>query len=212
MIDLSGIKNIIFDFGGVILDIDYNKTSEAFKKIGFTNFDEFYSQKEQTTIFNDLEIGKISEQEFVSKIQGHHQALSHTEIIYAWNAMLLSLPFERIELIKKLSNRYNVYLLSNTNKIHYQAFSRNIQAQYGKDILTPCFKKVYYSHEIGHRKPNQSCFEYVLSDAQLIAQETLFLDDSIQHIHGAKSCNINAHFVDLKKGDDILTLFLDTIQ
>jgi putative hydrolase of the HAD superfamily len=211
MIDLSGIKNIIFDLGGVILNIDYNKTSQAFKDLGFLNFDEFYSQKEQTTIFNQLETGKITEIEFVTEIQKHCPTLNYYAIITAWNAMLLDLPKERIELIDPLSKKYNVFLLSNTNAIHYQSFINSIENEFGKDILTPCFQKVFYSHEIGQRKPNKSCFEYVLKEAKVNAKETLFLDDSIQHIHGAQSCNINTHFVDVKNGDDILTLFPDTI-
>lgn len=212
MINLSGIKNIIFDLGGVILNIDYNKTSLAFKEIGFSNFDEYYSQKEQTSIFNDLETGKISENEFVSKIQENNDSLTHDQIINAWNSMLLDLPIARIELIKNLSKKYNIYLLSNTNQIHFQSFIKNIKTVYGEDILTPCFSKVYYSHEIGHRKPNKSCFEYVLENAGIPANETLFLDDSIQHIHGASSCGLSTSFIDVKHGDDILTLFPDTIQ
>jgi putative hydrolase of the HAD superfamily len=212
MIDLSGIKNIIFDLGGVILNIDYNKTSQEFQNLGFTNFDEFYSQKEQTSIFNDLETGRINEHEFVAQIKTHKNDLTHAQIISAWNAMLLNLPKQRIELIKKLSQKYNVFLLSNTNEIHYHSFIKSIEKEFREDILTPCFSKVYYSHSIGHRKPNKSCFEHVLEDAQISARETLFLDDSIQHIEGAKNCTINVHFVDLKNGEDILTLFPDTIQ
>lgn len=210
MIDLSDIKNIIFDLGGVILNIDYNKTAQAFKDLGFANFDEFYSQKEQTTIFNDLETGRISEKEFVAQIQIYQNDLSHSQIISAWNAMLLDLPQKRIELIKKLNQNFNVFLLSNTNEIHYESFIKIIKIEYGEDVLTPCFSKVYYSHEIGHRKPNQSCFEHVLVDAQINARETLFLDDSIQHIEGARNCDIKAHFVDVKNGDDIITLFPGT--
>ncbi len=210
MINLSGIKNIIFDLGGVILNIDYDKTAQEFKKLGFDSFDDFYSQKEQTSIFNELETGKINTETFIKKIQYYAPKLSAENIIDAWNAMLLDLPIARIELIQKLSNTYNIYLLSNTNVIHYQSFISRINQQYKQDVLTPCFKKVYFSHEIGHRKPDESCFEYVLSDAKINANDTLFLDDSIQHVKGAQNYGINTHFVDLKNGEDILTLFPDT--
>ena len=211
MIDLSGIKNIIFDLGGVILNIDYNKTSQAFKDLGFTNFDEFYSQKEQTSLFNDLETGKINESQFISKIQIQQCDISDLQIIDAWNAMLLDLPKVRIQLINSLSKKYRVFLLSNTNSIHLNSFMTTIQTEYGSDILTPSFEKVYLSHEIGLRKPNIDCFQFVLKDQNLNASETLFLDDSIQHVEGAQKCGIRTSFVDVKNGMDIINLFPDTV-
>lgn len=212
MINLSGIKNIIFDLGGVILNVDYDKTSAAFKKLGFENFDDFYSQKEQTALFNELETGKINEETFISRIQQEQPNLNPSEIIAAWNAMLLDLPTERIKLIQSLAKKYNVFLLSNTNAIHLTAFSQNIIVEHGSDILTPCFKKVFLSHEIGFRKPDRACFEHVLNDQSLQASETLFLDDSIQHVEGAKQCGLHSHFVDVKNGQSISQLFPDTTQ
>jgi glucose-1-phosphatase len=210
---LKSIKNIIFDLGGVILNIDYQLTSDAFKKIGFTDFDSFYSQKEQSNIFDLLETGKISSENFIAEIRKHFPSenVSDAGILEAWNAMLLDLPMHRIELLHEVAKKYRIFLLSNTNQIHLEAFSKIITNAYGSDVLSPCFEKVYLSHQIGDRKPNASCFDMVLNENQLIPEETLFIDDSIQHIKSAESCGIHALFLDVKNGEEITRVFPDII-
>ncbi len=210
MLEDKKIKNIIFDLGGVILNIDYQLTSNAFKKIGFTDFDSFYSQKEQSNIFDLLETGKISSENFIAEIRKHFPSENVTDsaILEAWNAMLLNLPLQRIDLLHEVAKKYRIFLLSNTNQIHLEAFSKIITNAYGSDVLSPCFEKVYLSHQIGDRKPNASCFEMVLNENQLLPEETLFIDDSIQHIKSAESCGIHALFLDVKMGKKLLKYFL----
>ncbi len=201
------IKNIIFDLGGVILNIDYQLTSKAFKASGISNFDEIYSQARQNNVFNDFETGEISTNEFRSYLKSFNSKLTDKEIDFAWNSMLLDLPAKRITFLKELKENYRIFLLSNTNEIHVKAFTKYIDKEFGQGLFENLFENHYYSNEIGHRKPNKSAFDYVLAKNGLQANETLFIDDSKQHVEGAKKAKINAAL--LNKDKEISTLFLD---
>jgi glucose-1-phosphatase len=194
------IKNIIFDLGGVVLNIDYQLTPEAFKKIGLNNFEKLYSQSTQTNLFNDFEKGLLSENKFREGIRIlTGMIFCDIEFDKAWNAMLLDLPYERIELLKLANKNYRTFLLSNTNIIHYKDYTQSLKKQHNIDTLGELFEKEYYSHEIHLRKPDLECFEYVLNDSNLISSETLFIDDSHQHIEGAKKAGIHTFFMDRNK-------------
>ena len=191
IIDTKNIKNIIFDLGGVILNIDYAKTSSAFKKLALATFDELYSQIKQNTLFDDLEKGKVTPEEFIREIKSlMPPSVSKEEIINAWNAMLLDLPENRITLLKQVNKNYSIFLLSNTNQIHYDCYIDYIRKTYDLNFDT-LFEQAFYSHHIGHRKPDKECFEYVCNKANIVPSETLFIDDSIQHVEGAKKFGIN---------------------
>lgn len=200
------IKNIIFDLGGVLLNIDYHITINQFKDMGIQHFDELFSQAQQSHLFDNFETGKISESEFISQLQAFfHIQRSQEEIILAWNSMLLDFPIERKETLKKYAAQYNVVLLSNTNETHVRAFRNILENTFGEYWFDDVFQNVYYSNEIGLRKPNKDVFEYVLDQNQFDAAETLFFDDSIQHIEGAKELGIQTiHLVD-RKIEDFLT-------
>lgn len=192
-------KAIIFDLGGVILDIDYEATINAFKELGKENFEELYTQANQTKLFDRFETGMISPDEFRDEIRNYlGYDLEDGMIDDAWNALLGDLPEERIELLRKLKKDYPIYLFSNTNDIHYHEFRKIIRNTFGKtDILEDIFKKTYYSHLVGKRKPNADAFQLVLNEQGLKANETLFIDDSIQHIEGAKELGLQTiHLVD----------------
>lgn len=210
MLNLTGIKNIIFDLGGVILNIDYNKTANAFKRIGVTNFDDIYSQAKQGQVFDKLETGELTSVEFREYIKEIVPSLQCSDIDKAWNAMLLDLPAQRIDLLKKLKKKYRLFLLSNTNEIHIEAFQKIIQSSYGENIFDVIFEHQYYSSEMGMRKPNSDCFQFVLEENSLDPSETLFIDDSIQHVEGARKLKIKAYH--LITGEDITELFLDKAQ
>jgi len=199
------IKNIIFDLGGVILNIDYNLTAQAFKNLGVSNFDELYSKAQQSELFDLMETGMVSNQEFRNGIRDIiNLQLSDEEIDNAWNAMLLDLPFKRIELLKKLkAEGYRLFLLSNTNQIHYDAYTENLKNEHGVEGLEEFFEKTYFSHKIHKRKPLKEIFQFVLDDAELKAEETIFIDDSLQHVLGAKEAGINAFHLE----GDVLTFF-----
>lgn len=210
MLNLTGIKNIIFDLGGVILNIDYNKTANAFKRIGVANFDDIYSQAKQGQVFDKLETGELTSVEFREYIKEIVPSLESSDIDKAWNAMLLDLPAQRIDLLKKLKKKYRLFLLSNTNEIHIEAFQKIIQSSYGENIFDVIFEHQYYSSEMGMRKPNSDCFQFVLEENSLDPSETLFIDDSIQHVEGARKLKIKAYH--LITGEDITELFLDKAQ
>ena len=210
MLELNGVKNIIFDLGGVILNIDYSQTANAFKEIGVTNFDEIYSQAKQGQVFDKLETGALKAEEFRNYIKEFVPSLQSSDIDKAWNAMLLDLPMQRINLLKELKKEYRLFLLSNTNEIHIKSFRKIIESSYGEYIFDDIFEHQYYSSDIGMRKPNADCFQYVLETNSLKPSETLFIDDSMQHIEGALKLKIRAYH--LVPEEDITTLFLGKAQ
>lgn len=198
-------KNIIFDFGGVILNIDYQLTIDAFKEIGMNNFEMAYSQASQIHLFDNLEKGLISPAQFRDGIRlASGLDLSDERIDYAWNKIILDLPKHRIDLILKIKNNYNCFLLSNTNIIHYDLYIKQLQ-NFGMNSFDDVFLKAYFSFEMGMRKPDAEIFEFVLKQESLNADETLFIDDSIQHIETANKLGINTYH--LKNKEDITLLF-----
>lgn len=207
----SELKNkhfdaIIFDFGAVIIDIDYHKTRVAFEKQGIKNFDELFSKARQNSLFDNLEKGLISEYEFRNELRLLSDINLTDETIDAcWNEMLLQLPLKRVDLLKKLSAGKSLFLLSNTNIIHEKAFSAYIEDLYGWNNFKSIFQKVYFSHELNMRKPDLEIFEKVLTENKLNPAKTLFIDDSPQHIAGAKKAGIHAFH--LQDGMEICDLF-----
>ena len=201
-------KAIIFDLGAVILNINYQNTIDEFTKLGVKNAATFYSKKVQTDLFNQIETGMISSNEFLKALQKETNNANIIQVEQAWNAMLLDLPEERLQLIKKLKDNHNIYLLSNTNAIHINAFKEQLG---DKKWLAFCelFDKMYLSHELGLRKPDVKIFEYILKEQKLKAEEVFFIDDSPQHIAGAKKLGIHSHH--LLDNEDIITLFPDII-
>ncbi|MBC7411376.1 MAG: HAD family phosphatase [Bacteroidia bacterium] len=188
------IKAVVLDFGAVLININYQLTIDAFKQLGITNFEALYSKAQQTNLFNDLETGVISDLDFYNGIRTLCRTqLSNEQIQHAWNAMLLNLPKYRIDFVYTLKQRYNVYLLSNTNCIHEQAFMLHIRTTVGQDYFNDAFNKIFYSHEIGLRKPNSNVFEYVQKHINVNANQILFVDDSPQHIQGALQCGWKTH-------------------
>lgn len=193
---------IIFDLGGVIINLDYNRTATAFKNLGVRNFDEVYSKQKQDRLFDDFEKGVISPKTFRDSMQKHIPNVEADEQIdKAWNAMLLDIPVHRMDWLQKLSKQYPLFLLSNTNEIHIKAFTKILLATYGENIFESTFKNIYYSCRMKMRKPDAEIFEYVLNENNLSANETLFIDDSEQHIKGAQKFGL--HTYHLKPSEDI---------
>jgi glucose-1-phosphatase len=187
----KGIKNIIFDLGGVILNIDYNRTAKAFKQLGCDNFDELYSQQKQSGLFDEFETGKISPQAFINELlRVLPKGISAKKAIDAWNAMLIDLPKVRLEKLLEHKQNYRTFLLSNTNAIHEEAFTRLINLQHNISSFNDYFEHVYFSHQIGLRKPHKAVFDFVLEQNKLNPKETLFIDDSPQHLVGAEQLGI----------------------
>lgn len=189
-------KNIIFDFGGVLYDIDIPKTIEGFQELGFHDILERYNQYHADPLFQQLEMGNINEQQFYDAfIADSGNRVTAHQIRQAWNAMLLKYRTASIQYLPTLQKRYRIYLLSNTNQIHYDSFSANITKETGYPNLECLFHKAYFSHEIHLRKPNADIFEYVLQDAGLKREETLFIDDSYNNIDAALALGFTTHLM-----------------
>ncbi|MBI2257964.1 MAG: HAD-IA family hydrolase [Flavobacteriia bacterium] len=184
---------ILFDLGGVILNIDYNKTAEEFKNLGLTQFDELYSQAKQEGLFDELEMGKINGQTFVQHIKKLSPSqVNEFQIIHAWNAMLLDLPKENLAFLSQINKKKRSFLFSNTNEIHLLEFNKKIKENHSVPNLNSFFEKTYYSHIFGHRKPNPDGFIAICKENKLEFDKLIFIDDSIQHIESAKKLGINA--------------------
>lgn len=198
----SGFKNIrhiILDFGGVIINIDYARTEKAFVDLGISDFAERYSQLQQSDLFNQLEKGKVGKAEFVAEIRkltGEH--ITEQQIVDAWNAMLLDIPLRRLQILQQLQLHFDLFLLSNTNEIHEEAFNQILKAQCGFNTMAVFFDKVYYSHRVGMRKPDAEIFQMILDETGISPEKTLFVDDSPQHIEGAKALGLQTIY--LQKG------------
>lgn len=185
------IKNIIFDLGNVILNIDINKSEIEFKKHGLENFDQLYSLVSQTKIFDYLETGKISPQEFYSQLrQISNTNLTDDIIKTCWNALILDFPAKRIEFLLNLRKKHKIFLLSNTNQIHYEYYNSIFKKEFDFKSLDSIFEKAYYSHQIGYRKPDFKAFEFVLKNSQLEPKETIFIDDNKENIEVANQIGI----------------------
>lgn len=190
---IEGIKHIIFDLGGVILNIDYANPQKEFAKLGVKNVEALYSKQSQTELFDNLETGKINEGQFVNEVQkliGNE--IHHQDIIKAWNSILLDFPLRRLQILQQLQLHFDLYLCSNTNEIHEKAFNEILKSTCGFPSLGIFFDKLYLSHRIGLRKPDPQIFQLILKENNLNANETLFLDDSIQHIEAARKLGIHA--------------------
>lgn len=191
---MQAIKNIIFDLGGVLLNIDYHKTADAFKALGAYQFDEFYSQAGANHLFEALETGGISEDDFYESIYKFCTPGTTTEQIQAaWNAILLDFRKDSLTELEKLKGKYNLYLLSNTNSIHLTSFNQSLMEETGHGSLDDFFIRSYYSHIIKMRKPYVETYNWVLRDGNMEAAETLFIDDSIVNINGANEAGIRTH-------------------
>ncbi len=203
-INKSQIKNILFDLGGVLLNIDYKLTEDSFISLGMQDFDEHYSQAAQSGLFDDFETGKISSTDFLNILARKFSSdITSAQMRDAWNAMLLDFPSNRLMLLDTLKDDFNLFMLSNTNEIHFEAFNE-IFSRYYDGSITEYFEKVYYSHQIGMRKPDANVFQHILDDQQIKSEETLFIDDSEQHIKGALKLGIQA--VWLEPGKDVIQL------
>jgi len=179
----SEIKNIIFDWGGVITDLHLDATKIAFQQLGLTIFDESVPHVPHDKLFIPFETGRISPEEFRNMIRSMSATpLTDAMIDNAWNAMLGELPAKRWHLLQEARKKYRTFLLSNTNAIHLPYYSGRIFKTYGTNGYFHLFEKTYFSHELGMRKPNTDIFEYVFHDAGISPAETLFIDDFIENI------------------------------
>lgn len=189
---MQNIKNIIFDYGNVIFNINFARVQDAWKKLGINNADDFYGHRHQDPVFNLLERGEISPEGFRDRIREvtDKPNLTDEQIDDAWNAIFVGIPQGNHELLLKLKDKYRTFLLSNINAIHYDYVHQYLKDEFGMDNNDGLFEKTYYSHLTGKRKPEPEIFEQVLNENDLNPAETLFIDDSPQHLETAKKLGI----------------------
>lgn len=200
-------KNILFDLGGVLLNIDFKLTSNAFKHLGVTDFDEMFTQHFSNPLFELLETGKIDESAFYEAFRKEvGLPLSDAQIQSAWNALLLDFPPERIEWLKKIASKYRIFLFSNTNQIHYDCFIRNFSNVFDGKHFDDFFEKAYYSQFLGLRKPYPESFQAIVKEQEILPSETLFIDDTLKNIETARQLGFQT--IHLQRPTTVLDLDL----
>ena len=188
--------NIIFDLGGVLLNIDYSKTETAFKELGFGNFKEMYNQYSANPLFEHLETGAVSNENFYEElIKMSKGTINRDQIKQAWNAMLLDFRKQSLAYLKELGKNHQLFLLSNTNAIHHEAFMKIFTSEIGESSFDGYFNKAYYSHLLRLRKPDKEIFEFIAKDSTLNPRQTLFIDDSYNNIETARNLGFITHLL-----------------
>lgn len=192
------IENIIFDLGGVIINLDMDHAFDKFSQLfGHDVRSHMMDDYHNHQFFQQYEVGAISDEEFRLSLRNlAHSDLDDDHIDQAWNSMLGELPGERIEWIRDLTNDYNVVILSNTNSIHIKRFNEIFSQSSSYNLPKDLFHKTYYSHEINDRKPNTSCFQYVLDDFGMTPENTIFYDDNLDNINTANDLGIKTVLVE----------------
>lgn len=202
---LKGIRNIIFDLGGVLLNIDPMKTIDAFGKLGMEQLVGDKGLSYDHEIFYLMEQGKISPDEFRQGVLGLlPQRVSFQQIDDAWTAMLLDFPAIRVELLKSLRKDFGIYLFSNTNAIHVEKFHSIFRNQHGFEVST-LFEKDFYSNEIGYRKPSPDSYHEIIRLSGTNPEESLFIDDSLPNVEIAIACGLKGYW--LKPGQKVEEIF-----
>jgi putative hydrolase of the HAD superfamily len=196
---MATIKNILFDLGNVLLNLNLDKTEEAFRDLLQEEFEMAYLKYEADRLFEQLEVGKITPFEFIQGMRSAAEVpMSDDDIIDGWNALLGDLPMARIDYLKELSQDYNIYLLSNTNAIHIMWLNDYLREQYNMRIgdFTGLFQKHYFSFELRLRKPQKAIFEHVIQDAGIDPKVTLFVDDGKVNIQTAQQLGFQTYLHD----------------
>lgn len=190
----KAFKAVLFDLGGVLIDIDYHATERAFEELGVSDFKERYTQLAQNELFDRFECGEISPQHFVNLLLPFAQSgTSPNQVVAAWNAMLGSFPLEKIKLLERLSKTTPLFMLSNTNELHWIEVKRAWQ-KVTTQPMQHFFSAIYLSHEIGKRKPHPETFVWVCQQMGFEPADVLFIDDSPQHIEGATQAGLQVHY------------------
>jgi FMN phosphatase YigB (HAD superfamily) len=194
------IKNIIFDYGNVIFEIDFKKAQNALSQLGIPNIESFFGHKGHAEIFSQLETGAITPAEFRSGIReaANNQDLTDEQIDNAWNSIFVGVPPTVHDTLLEMKGKYRTFLLSNTNEIHYNYFLGYLKREYAIENNDHLFEKTYYSQLMFLRKPHVEIFQRVLSENSLSPEETLFIDDSPQHLIGAAQAGMHTLLMDRK--------------
>lgn len=194
------INAIIFDFGDIFINLDKPATISGLQKLGMKEWSNEFDQLNLS-----FEVGAISPEDFVGGFQKQLPNASKEEILKAWNAVLADFPFYRLEFLQELSKKYRLFLLSNTDSIHINTFEEKSGVSFYKDFYD-CFEKVYFSFDIGMRKPDPKIYQFVLEQNNLVAENTLFVDDKTENTDSAAALGIKVWNLQVGK-EDVVDLF-----
>ncbi|MBS7254317.1 HAD family hydrolase [Flavobacterium branchiicola] len=194
------IDTIIFDFGDIFINLDKQATISGLQKLGLT---EWTSELDRLNIL--FETGDISHDDFLSGFQKELPNASIEEILKAWNAILADFPLYRLEFLQMLTKKYRLFLLSNTDSIHIETFENVSGVSFYSDFYQ-CFEKVYFSFEIGMRKPNADVFQYLINKHELSPKRTLFIDDKKENTDSAAALGFNVWNLQVGE-EDVVDLF-----
>lgn len=203
---MENIRNLIFDLGNVILNIDTKLSEIAFAKYGMNDFEKLYTLASQNELFDRLEVGSITENEFYDEFRRVTGCkLDNKTLEQCWDALIMDFPAARIDMLKRLKNegKYRTFILSNTNIIHYRFYTALLKRVHGVDGLESLVEHAYFSHEIGLKKPNRDIFDYVVEHSHIKPEESIFIDDNEANIKAANALGFNTIFL---KGNDMENL------
>lgn len=195
---MENIKNIIFDYGNVIFEINFKRTQAALSQLGIADIEAFFAHKAHNSLFDDFEVAGISPAEFRDGIRdvANQTELTDQQIDDAWNSLLIGVSANNHEVLLEMKNNYRTFLLSNNNEIHYQWIIDYLKKNFGIANYDGFFEKAYFSQQMKLRKPNVNIFEQVIKENNLSPSETLFIDDSPQHIEGARKAGLHTLLMD----------------
>lgn len=200
--NIEDIEVIVLDLGGVIIDIDPERSSRAFSRLGSGSLLEEHSKAEQDRLYDRLERGEIDAATFRQELRsrGGIEA-SDRAIDEAWNALLLDIPLERFRFLEELRKRYELHLFSNTNELHMEGFERIVEARYGMKAFEELFHGIHLSYRLRARKPEKEAFELLIKEVGAEPHRILFIDDTRPHVDSARELGICAYHL----GKDELT-------
>ena len=194
---MSTTKNIIFDLGNVLYDIDFKKMYAEFEALGVPDFESHFTLNKADPLFSDLEKGFIDELTFCEGFKKLSSiSLTNQQIIKGWNSLLIGFRKPSIEWVKAHNEQFVTFLYSNTNQIHYDHFIPQFERELASYPFETLFKKPYYSHKMGQRKPDPASFKFILDKEGLIANETIFVDDNEPNIIAAASVGLKVLFLE----------------
>jgi putative hydrolase of the HAD superfamily len=204
------VTSLIFDLGGVLINLDPERTRQSFIKLGTLHFDKLFTMYKATQLFYDLETGHVDPDTFIKTLQKETaKGTTEQDIIDAWNAMLLDFRLESLDFVKQLKALYPTFLFSNTNIIHHRSFQQTIKETTPYSSVDELFHKAYYSHEIGLRKPVVDAYRYIITEKKMDAGQTLFIDDNKDNIRGAKEAGLQTlHLLPGERVESVLSYLL----
>lgn len=191
---MDEIKNIIFDLGGVIYDINYENIANTFTHYGVNGTEHFYGRTFQTPEMDLFEMGKMSVPDFHNYIRRMSGIpLKDAEIDEIINAILIDIPQKRVRLLQNLKKKYGIFLFSNTNQINYDCYTQAMQKKYGFDVFHDCFDACYFSHIMHLRKPSLEGFFQILNEQHITGASTLFIDDNKANVDAARLSGLHSY-------------------